>query len=103
MKIINTLFILSIITGSYSLQAQVVEDTLLVKGVCKMCKERIETAAYIKGVKFASWNNETDELSIAYREDKTSREEIQESLLKAGHNVGDTKPTDEAYNSLPGC
>jgi hypothetical protein len=68
-----------------------------------MCKERIEEAAYGKGVKYVSWDKVTDQLAIAYRSDKTSLEEVEERILKAGHSTG-TKQTEEAaYNSLPKC
>lgn len=68
-----------------------------------MCKERIETAAYSKGVKYAKWNQETDELSIAYRSDKVSKKDIVHRILQAGHTVNGTTPEDENYSSLPNC
>lgn len=103
MKFLKTFLILSFFAGSFNLQAQVAEDTLTVEGVCKMCKERIETAAYVKGVKFAQWNQETDQLSIAYKSDKVSKEDIVKSILQAGHSVDGTAPEDENYSSLPNC
>ena len=84
-------------------QSNVVEDTLTVKGVCGMCKERIEEAAYGKGVKFVSWDKATDQLAIAYRTDKTSIESVTTRLLEAGHQVGDQKPSEEYYSKLPNC
>ena len=68
-----------------------------------MCKERIEEAAYGKGVKFVSWNQVTDELAVAYREDKTSLNEIENRILKAGHTSGGKKPQQEDYQKLPDC
>jgi hypothetical protein len=84
-------------------QKEVVEDTLTVKGVCGMCKERIEEAAYGKGVKYATWDKATDQLAIAYRTDKTQLEEIEARLLTAGHEVNGKVPAKESYEALPKC
>jgi len=99
--IITALFL--VIGVNANAQKTVAQDTLIVKGVCGDCKNRIETAAYSKGVKFAEWTQETDKLVIAYRTDKTSIEEIKQRILDAGHSVGDTKPTKENYHALPKC
>ncbi len=80
---------------------KVVEDTIIVEGVCGMCKSRIEEAAFGKGVKFVEWTNSTSELAIAYRSDKTSMEEIEARVAKAGHNTQNIKATKEDYESLP--
>jgi mercuric ion binding protein len=41
-----------------------------VKGVCMMCKERIENAALIKGVKLTEWNKETNMLKVVFNPKK---------------------------------
>lgn len=84
-------------------QKKVVEDTIIVEGVCGMCKSRIEEAAFGKGVKFVEWINSTSELAIAYRSDKTSMEEIEARVAKAGHNTQNIKATKKDYESLPDC
>ena len=105
MKFIQTMFILlgmTVASTSYA-QKEVVEDTILVKGICGMCKERIENAAYGKGVKFVSWNQATDELAVAYRSDKTTIEEIEERVLRAGHSTENHTASEESYAKLPKC
>lgn len=82
---------------------KVVEDTITVQGICQMCKARIEQAAYGKGVKFASWTNETSELALAYRADKVSLREIEERIAAAGHTTENVKATQVAYDELPEC
>ena len=50
---------------------------LKVKGVCGMCKSRIELATYdLKGVKSAKWDLETDVLTAVIQPSKVTREDI---------------------------
>ncbi len=106
MKIIQNIFILVAIfmlpATSYA-QNKVVEDTVMVKGVCGMCKTRIEEAAFGKGVKFAEWINSTGELVLAYRSDKTSLSEIEARITKAGHTTENKQAQQDDYKSLPKC
>ncbi len=81
----------------------VVEDTITVEGVCGMCKERIEEAAYGKGVKFASWDKNSKQLVLAYRSDKTSLEEVEGRIAAAGHKTENTAAKKDDYESLPDC
>lgn len=80
-----------------------VETSIVVKGACNQCKERIENAAYIKGVKYAEWDKETKKLKLAYRSDKVSLDSIEYSIVKAGHDVGEKKADEEVYHALPAC
>ena len=106
MKIIQNIFILAAIftlpTASYA-QNKVEEDTIIVEGVCGMCKTRIEEAAFGKGVKFAEWTNNTGELVLAYRSDKTSLSEIEARITKAGHTTENMQAEQDDYKSLPNC
>ena len=74
-----------------------------VKGVCKMCKERIENAALIKGVKQAEWNKENDQLKVIFNTKKTSLDKIHRSIAAAGHDTDKLKSNDVAYKKLPKC
>lgn len=78
-------------------------DTLSVRGNCGMCKERIENAAYIKGVKNAEWNKKTQILTVVYNPKKTSSKKIAEAVLKAGHDNRFGKAQDKDYKTLPSC
>lgn len=80
------------------------KESLVVDGVCEMCKKRIETACIkIKGVKSAVWNVQTHELKLVYNENKTNLESIKKSIAAVGHDTKDMKATDEAYDKLHGC
>lgn len=78
-------------------------DKIHVSGVCNECKERIENAAYLPGVKRAEWNKDSKMLTVSYKTDKVSLVQIEKSIAKAGHDAGDVKATDSAYGQLPSC
>jgi len=111
----KALLIASIFLIGFSVQSQEkVQDknakiAFEVDGICGMCKKRIETASLkTKGVKFASWNVETHQLSLILDERKTSKAEVQKNILAVGHDiVVDAKTkvvaTKEAYESVHPC
>ena len=106
MTIIKRTFLLilfsSISVLSYG-QKKMVEDTIRVEGVCDMCKERIELALDLKGIRFAEWSPESKDLILAYRSDKITEEEIRKAVANAGHDNGDFIAPDSVYRELPEC
>ena len=77
---------------------------LKVKGVCGMCKSRIELAVYdMKGVKSAEWDIESEVLTVNAKKGKVTREDVAETLARAGHSNELKKADAEAYKELPGC
>ncbi len=78
-------------------------DTIHVDGNCNMCKDRIENAALIKGVKKATWNKHKDQLVVIYDASKTSISEIEKAVAKVGHDTPNFKADDKVYNNLPKC
>jgi periplasmic mercuric ion binding protein len=75
-----------------------------VKGVCNMCKQRIETAAkYTKGVKHASWNKEAQNLTVVYNKKQTTEEKIHQNIAAVGHDTSVVLADVEVYAKLPGC
>jgi len=101
-KILLSLLVVAL-AANRTLAQEVVEDTIMVQGVCGDCKNRIEEAAYGKGVKYASWDKETKELHIAYRKDKVSLGEIERRIAKAGYDTEHVQAEPEDYKSLPQC
>lgn len=79
------------------------EAEFLVEGVCKMCKARIENAAYIKGVKSCEWNKETKTIKVVFNNEKTNLENIHKSIAAAGHSTDKFKADSIAYSKLPAC
>lgn len=98
------IFLVAIALAAFvKVNAQEVTDTIWVNGVCGMCEERIENAAYIKGVKKAEWDRETHQLVLVYRSDKTDLMTIQKSIAAVGHDTRDVKATDEKYQQIHAC
>lgn len=99
---------LSIFFSTTSLFAQsndngIVTEQYLVSGNCGECKERIEKAAYVKGVKLAEWNKQTKQLKVVYKSSKTSGEKILKSVAKAGYDSEKYTATEDDYEKLPEC
>jgi copper chaperone CopZ len=78
-------------------------DSIWVNGLCNMCKDRIENAALIKGVKKVSWDKKTKILTVIYDSNKTNIDKIQKAIAEAGHDTKKYKAQDEVYKRLPKC
>ena len=75
-----------------------------VDGVCLMCKKRIEKAALnSKGVKFASWDLKTHQLSLIIDENKTGTKIIQQNIAAVGHDTRGVRAKDHVYNQIDPC
>lgn len=103
------LFLLLFFTTSHSFafqqtQSKILKTSFEVKGVCDMCKSRIEKGAIkIKGVKYASWDVNSNKLSIIYNSRKIKLDTIKKNIAAFGHDTDKYKATDEVYQSLPEC
>jgi cation transport ATPase len=104
MKKIVLLIALMLVGLSAEAQKKNAKVSIEVDGVCGMCKKRIEKAALqTKGVKFATWNIESHQLSMIIDERKTNLKKIQKNIAAVGHDTKLIKATDEAYNSVHPC
>lgn len=103
MKQLLLIIILGISIPAFSQKTKVDTASFQVKGVCDMCKERIENAAYIKGVKFCDWNKETRSIQVVFVPEKVTLDKIHESIALAGHETDKINADFKAYNSLPKC
>lgn len=74
-----------------------------VDGVCGMCKDRIENALDVKGVKYSSWDKTTHNCEITYRNDKITEEEIHKLLNEAGHDTEKSTATQAQYDQVHKC
>lgn len=84
-------------------QNKITTDTLTVNGCCKSCKNRIEEAAFISGVKDAVWNKTTHILTLTFNTQKTSIDKISQALANSGHDNRLHTATEKAYKNLPSC
>ncbi|MEO9968187.1 MAG: cation transporter [Reichenbachiella sp.] len=104
----NILYIIVMLIAPLTVQAQKKEKPIVtcefaVRGVCEMCKARIEEAALIRGVKMAEWDNTTGILTAVYRKDKISEREIHEAIAAVGHTTDQVAADSTAYSKLPQC
>ena len=102
----KTLIIISFVLIGSITQAQQknLRVSIEVDGVCMMCKKRIEKAALnTQGVKFASWDVKTHQLSLIIDERKTSVKVIKKNIAAVGHDTKEIKATQDAYNSVNPC
>jgi copper chaperone CopZ len=90
-----------ICTESFAQKSQTLH--LQVSGVCDMCKDRIEKAVDVNGVRFANYDVDKQELEISFKTSKISEDEIHQLIADIGHDTGKVKASDEAYNNLHGC
>ena len=84
-------------------EKQVATAVFKVAGNCDQCKNRIENAADIKGVKNSTWDEKTQMLTVIYRTDKVSEQQIKQAVAKAGHDVEGVPADDAEYKNLPAC
>lgn len=98
------LFICLLVTLTTNAQDKsVTTATIAVKGNCEECKARIENAADIKGVKLAVWDEVTQAVTVTYKTDKVTLEQIEKAIAASGHDVGAIKGNDVKYKKLPEC
>ncbi|MBW1657180.1 heavy-metal-associated domain-containing protein [Flavobacterium quisquiliarum] len=106
----NKLLLIAMITFfGFSAQAQAKKNknlkyTTEVNGNCEQCKKRIEKAAYgVPGVKMASWDISSHQLSVILNEEKSSPSDLNKAVAKAGHDTKEVKATTEDYDNLHSC
>ena len=90
----------------FSIKAQdksITTATLIVKGNCGECKKRIENAADIKGVKYSAWDEKNQVMTVTYRTDKVTLNEIENAIAAKGHDTQHVPASSDAYGKLPSC
>ncbi len=103
MKTIIIIFISLIFSVKINAQTTVTTSTISVKGNCGECKERIENAADIKGVKNSNWNKDKKVLTVTFDSKKVTLVQIEEAIAKAGHTTATKTADAKAYKKLPEC
>ena len=104
MKLLISLCCLLFITAAF--QPKPGEKALLtvrVAGTCNMCKDRIEDALDVKGVRSASWNQKSRILMVSYFPDKISADSIETLVANVGHDTDHKTAPAEKYSALPEC
>ncbi|MCD6019080.1 MAG: copper chaperone [Bacteroidetes bacterium] len=100
----KTIIILFGLLCSMNIKAQtIITSTISVKGNCGECKDRIENAADIKGVKTSNWDKDKKILTVTYDTGKVTLAQIESAIAKAGHATASQKADAKAYTKLPNC
>lgn len=97
------LFISLIFSMSIQAQTTVKTVTISVKGNCDECKERIENAADIKGVKNSVWDEKKQAITVIYDSKKVTVEQIEQAIARSGHKTAHVPADPAAYKALPAC
>ncbi len=90
----------------YGEQALLFADTTLTlptAGNCGMCRARIVDAAQIEGVSAASWDTNTQLLTVTFDPQLVGKEDIKKSVAGAGHDIDGLRADDAVYESLHPC
>ena len=74
-----------------------------VYGNCSMCKERIEKALLVKGVKYAYWDKETDMATVKFNPNVLTLLQLHKNVAAVGHDTDLVKADDAVYANLHSC
>jgi len=76
-----------------------------VYGTCDACKNRIESALKIDGIKKALWDVESKMLHVEYVRNEviTGEYKIQQLVAAAGHDTHKVQAAAHVYEALPSC
>ncbi len=107
MKSIKILF-LSILFVQFAANAnsqdpKSITTTFWVASVCQTCKATIEKAMDTKGVVQASYDLETQMLTVIYKPKKINEAKLHELLNAVGYDTAVSKCTDEQYSRVHHC
>jgi copper chaperone CopZ len=105
----NIFLIILMVVFAFAAQGQEKKNknakyTTEVNGNCEQCQKRIQKAAYsVAGVKSASWDIESHQLSLIINEEKCSLMDVKKAIAKVGHDTDSVKSTKEDYDNLHHC
>ncbi len=103
-KLLLLVGIVSMLSLSYSAQAETRKASFKVFGNCGMCEKKIETAAKsVEGVTLADWDKKTKAMKVSFDTEKTSLDAIHKAIAKVGYDTEKVKASDEVYNKLHSC
>lgn len=95
-----------IFAGTITATAQAKMDTVKIKtsAECDMCKTKIEKEVGLtKGVKKATLDLATHDLTVIYNPSKTTVAKIKTVISNAGYDADEVKANNRAQKKLPDC
>jgi outer membrane receptor for ferrienterochelin and colicins len=104
MKSLHFIYLLALSVFSLTAMAQSDSTTsFLVNGTCGQCKQRLEKGLQIKGIRNATWDIASKQLTVAYDPALISLRQIHRKAADLGHDTELEKSADDTYKSLPDC
>jgi len=106
MKNIKSIILSIICSLFFSISVYAQSDTLIIKtsAVCDQCKITIEKSInFEKGVKRATLDVESKELTVIYQSAKTNPDKLRVAVTKIGYNADSIPADPKAYSKLHFC
>ena len=103
MKKTLILMVAVMITMAFSNATKPIIEKFKVFGNCPQCKERIENALDVKGIKSADWNIDSKMLEVVFNPEKMNVQKIHELIAASGHDTEKVKSDSLVYSGLPNC
>ncbi len=79
------------------------ENQFFVRGNCVSCKTRIEKAAKTAGANSATWDADSQIVTLDFDATKTSSDAILKMIADVGHDNEKFTASDSVYKNLPDC
>ena len=99
----KNIFLALLMVCTVGVSAKTITETILVKGECGKCKDKIEAALDIPGISFAEWNTETKMLTIRYNDNKVSATDIHTTISKLGYATDKMAADKAGQTALDKC
>ena len=106
MKAIKNIAVIALVflLGSFTAGKETKTIAIKTSTVCEMCKERIERElVFEKGVKQVSVDLAANLITVTYRTDKTSPEQIRKAIAKLGYWADEVAADEAGFKKLPEC
>jgi copper chaperone CopZ len=88
---------------SFKIDSGNVTEKFKVYGNCSMCKERIEKALMVKGVKYAYWDEKSEEATVKFNPEVVTLDQLHKNVAAVGHDTDLVKADDKVYENLHSC
>jgi mercuric ion binding protein len=100
----------SIFTMYYSNAQEVAKnkktETIVIQtsAICEHCKERIEGGLnYTKGIVFSELNDKTKKVTVKYKTEVITPQQIKEKIAEIGYDADEIKASKVGFDKLPTC
>lgn len=97
------IFLAILMIAALGVTAKNITKTILVKGECGECKEKIEAALDMPGVSFAEWNEETKMLTIRFNDKKITEDDIHNTISNLGYATDRLEANKASQAKLSKC